>query len=89
MEPTRSGSLNCLGDRLIATCRSPSPAAPRRLLMRQASRITHLPMGMIIPVSSATLMNWSGLIMPFSGWCQRSSASMPSNWPLFRQSLGW
>ncbi|MNY57196.1 hypothetical protein D3C86_1933670 [compost metagenome] len=88
IEPTRSGSENCLGDRLMATCRLPIPAAASCLLMWQAWRTTHLPMGMISPVSSATPMNWSGWIMPFSGWCQRSSASMPSSWPVFRQSLG-
>ncbi|MCY1246680.1 hypothetical protein D9M72_599430 [compost metagenome] len=67
MEATRSGSENCLGDRLIATCRLPRPAAVNALLMRQAWRAIHLPIGMISPVSSATLMNWSGRIMPFSG----------------------
>ena len=56
----------------------PAARASRiRRAWRQPSRSTHRPIGMISPVSSASGMNWSGGIIPRSGWRQRSSASTP------------
>ena len=46
--------------------------------MAQAWSSTHAPISTIMPVSSAMGMNRSGRTEPSVGWCQRSSASMPT-----------
>ena len=57
--------------------------------LRQASRSTQRPIGTISPVSSANGMKSPGTTSPRSGWCQRSSASIPATWPSASRTIGW
>ena len=41
------------------------------------------------PISSGSGMNVVGGIMPFSGWCQRISASKPLTSSLASSTTGW
>ena len=50
---------------------------------------TQAPSAMICPVSSASVMNWSGFIMPHCGCGHRTSASTPASCPLPRSPIGW
>ena len=68
--------------------RAAGPACCQATFCRQAVCSTHLPIGTISPVSSATGMNCIGATGPRSGCSQRSSASMPVMRPLADIPLG-
>ncbi len=59
------------------------------LAWRQASSITHSPIGTMSPVRSAVGMNSSGGTMPRTGSFQRINASVPANRPRRRSTIGW
>ncbi|MGA9077113.1 MAG: hypothetical protein WB383_02105 [Acidimicrobiales bacterium] len=59
------------------------------LAWRQASPITHSPIGTMSPVSSAIGMNSSGGTIPRAGSIHRMSASTPVYRPSCRSTIGW
>jgi hypothetical protein len=75
MSPSRPGSANCRGDRFTAMRNAGMPWRCQATFCAQAVSMTHLPIGTISPVSSASGMKWLGCNRPRSGCCQRSRAS--------------
>ena len=82
---TRSGSASSGAERLTATCTASGHSAAAASEWRR----THRPRGTIRRVSSATGMKSSGLMVPRSGWCQRTSASQLLMASVCRSTTGW
>ena len=78
-----------IAEMLIAMRRLSSPASRKSANWRQAAHSTHSPIGWIKPVSSAMPMKRPGISKPFSGCCQRTSASTLHTRPLTRSMTGW
>jgi hypothetical protein len=77
--------VNCTGERLTATFRSPGHWAA----LRQASISAHLPSGTMSPLSSATGMNTAGGTTPLTGWRHRANASKPDTALRRKFTIGW
>jgi hypothetical protein len=73
----RLGSCKLRAERFTATLRS-SPAWCQSRHCRSARLSTQAVSDRMIPVCSASGMNWSGGMIPRSGCCQRTSASTPA-----------
>ncbi|MNY48688.1 hypothetical protein D3C86_1840400 [compost metagenome] len=86
---SKPGLASCMVERLTATLQSGCPASRQRLIWRQASSMTQLPMGMMSRLFSARGRKRAGEMAPWIGCCQRSSASAPTTWPLRAAYLGW
>ncbi len=87
--PFRFFCSNWRAERFTETGGTFSPASCQALICKQAVRRTHSPAWTISPVSSSTGMKLPGSTMPFSGCCQRRSASNPQIFPVTRSALGW
>ena len=88
---TRSGSAGekSRAERLTAILIAGRPASCQARAWRTAASITQALTWTMSPDSSATGTNSPGGIMPFSGCCQRTSASAPTMRPLAMSTLGW
>ncbi|MNI55447.1 hypothetical protein D3C73_1103990 [compost metagenome] len=77
--------VNWLADRLTATVSWSS----QRMASAHASCRVKAPSSWISPVSSAMGMKSSGMINPFTGCCQRISASRPTMRTWLTSRMGW
>ena len=85
----RLGLESWRGLRLTAMTKSGWPAARHSAAWRQAVLSTHSPIGTIRPLCSAIGMKVAGEIIPCTGCCQRSSASMPYSEPSASRISDW